>query len=63
MTITICEIVPKFLKIIHLEVNLTNTNIMLKKWEGFYTDRSKKEDTWHQCLRHDKHMRGVIMQG
>ena len=47
----ISEITPKCLKIIRLEVNLNNTNIVLKKWEGYYVDR---EDSWRQFLRHDK---------
>ena len=34
MIMAICEIMPKRLKTIHLEVNLNNTNIVLKKWGG-----------------------------
>ena len=50
----ICEITPKCLKIIRLEVNLNNTNIVLKKWEGYYVDGGKNEDYWRRFLRHDK---------
>ena len=41
----ICEIMPKRLKIIRLEVNLNNTNIVLKKWEEYYADGGKNEDS------------------
>ena len=41
MIIAIYVIMHKHLKIIHLEVNLNNTNIMLKKWGGLYADRGK----------------------
>ena len=54
MIMAISEIMPKRLKIIHLEVNLNNTNIILKKWEGYYADGGKNEDSWCQFLRHDK---------
>ena len=54
---------PKYLKIIRLEVNLDNTNIMFKEWGRFYTDRGKNEDAWHQFLRHDKHVQGVSKLG
>ena len=50
----ICEITPKRLKIIRLEVNLNNTNIALKKWEGYYVDGGKNEDSWRRFLRPDK---------
>ena len=50
----ICANTPKRLKIIRLEVNLNNTNVVLKKWEGYYTDGGKNEGSWHQFLRHDK---------
>ena len=39
----ICVITPKCLKVICLEVNLNNTNIVLKKWGGYYADRGKNE--------------------
>ena len=41
MIMAICETMPKHLKIIRLEVNLNNTNIVLKKWGGCYADRGK----------------------
>ena len=50
----ICEITRKRLKIIRLEVNLNNSNIVLKKWEGCYVDGGKNEDSWRRFLRHDK---------
>ena len=42
----ISEITPKRLKRIRLEVNLNNTNIVLQKWEGYYADGGKNEDSW-----------------
>ena len=59
----ICEITPKRLKIIRLEVNLNNTNIVLKKWEGYYADGGKNEDSWRQFLSHDKRVWGVSKLG
>ena len=35
MNMAIYVITPKRLEIIYLEVNLCNTNTVLKKWEGF----------------------------
>ena len=52
----ISEITPKRLKIIRLEVNLNNTNMVLQKWERYYADGGKNEDSWRQFLRHDKRM-------
>ena len=59
----ICKITPKRLKIIRLEVNLNNTNIVLKKWEGYYIDGGKNEDSWRRFLRHDKRVWGVSKLG
>ena len=59
----ICEITPKRLKIIRLEVNLNNTDIVLKKWEGYYADGGKNEDSWRQFLMHDKRVWGVSTLG
>ena len=59
----ICEITPKRLKIIRLEVNLNNINIVLKKWEGYYADGGKNEDSWRQFLKHGKHVWGVSKLG
>ena len=38
-----------------------NTNIVLKKWAGFYAEGGKNEDTWHQFLRHDKCVGGTCI--
>ena len=57
------EITPKRLKIIRLEVNFNNTNIVLQKWEGYYADGGKNEDYWRQFLRHDKCVWGVSKLG
>ena len=59
----ICEITPKRLKIIRLEVNLNNTNIVLKKWEEYYVDGGKNEDSWRRFLMHDKRVWGVSKLG
>ena len=44
MIMTICVITPKRLKVVLLEVNLNNSKIMLKRWEGFCTDRGENKD-------------------